>query len=205
MPEDKTLFICVDWKEFLKESSIEEQGTDEWLVSFRESNFKVKYENFVMYPRSLSGICAFIVRKLKPNYQSDWDYEWDIHVRADLRTYPKEEILRVVWSHLGRTKGDYTYTLYEYDRLDKERPKDAIGEPKDMGNGIKRWKIRLDPVMRSSIAETYIYLAPDGKQSDIILVDTIKGYEWETPDIKRFNSFRAAEKHVLKKLTKIKT
>ena len=191
------------WEDFLKKSSIQKrENNEEWLVQYETSSFKIRFESFVMYPRSLQGLSVFKVKKLiKPD--KDWDYYWDIHVKADCRyDWPNEEVLRVVWCHLDRTKGDYC-KLYEYDKLDKSRPEDAMGEPKNMGNGIQRWKLR--PHL-TSIAEEYLYLTSDGRRSDVILIDTINGYEWEVSETyQRFGSQQRAEKEALKQLLPCKS
>ncbi len=190
----------VSWEEFLKKSSIEKTEHDRWRVYYGEQIFIVQYESFVMFPLPLSGISAFRVKRFSsPEAEKNWKESWEIHVRADLRSYPDEEALRVVWCHLGRTKGDDCYTLYEYDRLDKSRPEGAMGEPQEMANGIKRWKIRCNSV--SSVVETYIYVAPNGQRRDVILTETIKGYKWEiSTDYSRHNSLQAAEKKLLESL-----
>jgi hypothetical protein len=197
-------YVIIPWEEFLKKSSIEKTGHDKWCVRFEDQIFEITYESFVMYPLSLQGATAFRLEKIKPkDAKESWRPYWEIYVRADLREYPDEEILRVVWSHLGRTEGDENRiprTLYEYDRLDKSIPEGAIGEPKEMAGGIKRWKISRP--LGHVIVETYVYVAADGKPAgDVILVETTNGYKWEiSTDCSRYNSLQAAERKILKSL-----
>lgn len=185
----------INWEDFLKNASIERKSTEEWSVNYETQEFILKYESFVFFPRPLAGATAFLLKKIKQNAKDKFDYEWKIHIKADLRDYPKKELLRVVWSHLDRTEGDYCI-LYKYNTLDNQIPKGAIGAPKEMIDKIKRWKIQPHTM---SVAEAYIYIAPDGCQEDIVLIDTVEGYRWETSvGCNRYNSFKKAENKVIK-------
>ena len=195
------------WEEFLKKSSIKKETNRRWRVYYEGQIFIVEYETFLFIPRNLEGNTAFRVKKFSsPEKEQENNEDWEIHVRADLRFYPDEEILRVVWSHLDRTEGDFC-TLYNYDRLDNSPPEGAIGDPVDMGGGIKRWRVSVPllpvQIIPQPLVDKYVYVGPDGEVlGDIILVNTSKGYRWEiSTDYSQYDSFKKAERTLLKHLS----
>jgi hypothetical protein len=190
----------IDWKQFLQEAKIEEMHRDEWEVLWRDAHFHVKYDSLLFFPRPLAGASVYRIKKIRVKETPDRfpETEWTIHVQAENMPNHDQEVSRVVWCHLARTGGDYC-TLYKYDRLDKSRPEGAIGQPINLKHGIKRWKMRPHAF---SIAEVYLYVAPDGRKEDVILVDTIHGYKWEVSmGCSRYSSLEKAEKEIIKFLS----
>jgi hypothetical protein len=187
----------ISWEEFLQEAKIEETYRDEWEVLWRDVHFHVKYDSLLFFPRPLSGTSVYRIGKVRTERDSDRypENDWEIHVQAQDMSDHSQEVSRAVWCHLARTGGDYC-TLYEYNRLDKSRPEGTIGQPIELKHGIKRWKMRSHAL---SIAEVYLYVAPDGRKEDVILVETLNGYKWEiSTDYSRYGSLERAEKAIIK-------
>lgn len=189
----------VGWEEFLADSTVEDGSLcNEWNINYGEDTFNVKYESFLMYPLSLQGAVVFRIIRRLPGQRSYTADQWWIYVQAELGGDHRAEAQRAVWCHLARRKGD-DRRLYTYDRLDKDRPEGAIGQPTEMVGGIKRWRIQRDS---SVVLSTYLYITADGRRATVILVDGINGPRWENSlDYeKRYPSLEKAEKPVIRVL-----
>ena len=208
VPNNDGLKIACPWEEFLSEATVERLGRDEWRVLWKNERFEMKYESFIMFPRPLCGATVFRLKKFEAGWKNAKypQKAWEIHIHAEKGIrWRKRDILRVAWSHSGRKKGDYIYTLYDYDRLvhPKFRPNGAIGKPVIFPGNVRRFRLETHP--RSSIKERYRYFTPDPnvREAGVILIETPSGCKWESSvsqSDRRYESLSEAQSEVLEHL-----